>query len=90
MGRRDHNILSGRHTATSSYTTLFAAGTVKTTFGLLPVNVDLLLSIGHATAADATSILVPAGQGFELEHGIVGPIQVKSGGVDQTIYHYHA
>lgn len=62
-------------------TTTFAApleGGVDTVFGVLAGTEDVYLSIGHDTPTVATSILVPAGTGFELQFGVVGPVFIRT------------
>ncbi|ANS06245.1 hypothetical protein HOR19_gp52 [Phage MedPE-SWcel-C56] len=47
-------------------------------FSVYTTAVGILLSIGHDTPTDATSVEVPAGLSYSLSTGIVGKVFIKS------------
>ena len=82
--RRQSNVVTGRHSVTTSYTELFVDKQILAGFGILAETVSLLLSIGHAAGADGTSITIPVGVPFVFDHGVVGPIFVKGSGTESA------
>ena len=71
------NVRTRQFASTSTFQSPLEGG-VDAVFGVLAGTEDVYLSIGHATPTVATSIVVPAGTGFELSFGVVGPVFIRT------------